>query len=124
MPNERQVYVECGCLHMECCIHICQEAVYLCLSFWLCMCIVKALTENSRPVSSINSHPYHLIQLHPLWTQALSKCHRDDYDNFATTGQTMLGEANGEGGGEFAIFIYKKHEFTHSLKKLLHIDNR
>eukprot|EP00804_Cyclotella_cryptica_P030165 CCRYP_009558-RA/>CCRYP_009558-RA protein AED:0.23 eAED:0.33 QI:0/0/0/1/0/0/4/0/299 len=35
-----------------------------------------ALTENNRPVLSIeNIHPFHLIRLHPLWTQALSKCH-------------------------------------------------
>lgn len=29
ISNERQVCVQCGWLHMECCIHICQEAVWI-----------------------------------------------------------------------------------------------
>ena len=52
-------------------------------SFRMCKCIVKVLASEQRDVLHVkNVHPYHLVQLHPLWNQALLKAKRADYSDF------------------------------------------
>ena len=49
----------------------------------MCKCIVKALREAERDVWIVtNIHPYHLVQLHPMWPDALKIAKRRDYSDF------------------------------------------
>lgn len=58
---------------------------FWCSSFVPCLCIARALNANEQKILSVeNVHPFHLIQLHPLWPQALTKCKRADYDDHPT----------------------------------------
>jgi len=65
----------CGCGYWQSCFRLCRD-------------IVKALVFSSNNQHSVklgdllvptNIHPYHLVQLHPLWPQALTKANRADY---------------------------------------------
>lgn len=55
---------------------------YWCSSFRICMDIAKALIEDGRVIWSTNNyHPVHLVQLHPLWSDAIRKCKLEDYED-------------------------------------------
>ena len=63
---------------------------YYMSSFRQCRHIVKALVVSSDPsrsttladlIAPMNIHPFHLTQLHPLWSQAVSNVHRTDYND-------------------------------------------
>ena len=56
---------------------------YWCSSFCMCKCIIKALCEGERDVWIVtNIHPIHLVQFHPMWSEALKKARRQDYSDF------------------------------------------
>jgi hypothetical protein len=55
---------------------------YWCSSFRLCMHIMKALIEDGQGTWKVkNIHPVHLVQLHPLWPDAIRKCKMEDYND-------------------------------------------
>ena len=56
--------------------------------------IVKALCEAERDVWIVtNIHPYHLVQLHPMWPDALKLAMRRDYSYFPHLSiESRLGE--------------------------------
>ena len=50
-------------------------------SFIPCMCTAKALNTCGKEIlAEQNVHPYYLLQLHPLWPDALKALKRADYD--------------------------------------------
>ena len=64
--------------------------------FRLCRDIVTALVDVSSSQVSLedllvpqNIHPFHLVQLHPLWPQALRKTNREDYSDLEAIGQVL-----------------------------------
>lgn len=66
---------------------------YWCSSFRLCIHIVKALTVDGRQIWEVkNIHPIHLLQLHPLWPEALRKCKMEDYNDLPQV-QSLLVQA-------------------------------
>ena len=51
-------------------------------SFIPCMCIIKVFNACGKDISKVeNVHPYHLIEMHPLWPEALKQLKRDNYDD-------------------------------------------
>ena len=60
----------------------------------MCKCIIKALREAQRDVWIVtNIHPYHLVQLHPMWPDALKLAMRRDYSDFPHLSiESRLGE--------------------------------
>ena len=67
---------------------------YWCSSFRICMDIAKALIEDGRAIWSTNNyHPVHLVQLHPLWSDAIRKCKLEDYNDLPQI-IALLGQKN------------------------------
>ena len=65
---------------------------FWCSSFVPCKYIARALNARGLEVLSVNHvHPYHLVQLHPLWDNALKNCKRANYDDF---GNSIQGKCN------------------------------
>ena len=67
---------------------------FWCSSMIPCMCIAKALNSRGKEILAVeNVHPYYLLQLHPLWPDALKRLKRADYDSGSNNGE-MKGKAN------------------------------
>jgi hypothetical protein len=63
-------------------IPTCDKCGDWCSYFIMCPCIIKALAVAGRKIEDANNiHPLHLLQLHPLWKDALKKCSLPDYDD-------------------------------------------
>ena len=64
-------------------IPTCECGMWCSLFIW-CPCIIRcgAMQPDFELESVHNVHPFHLIQLHPMWEQALKETNLSDYDDF------------------------------------------
>jgi hypothetical protein len=64
-----------------------------------CLCIVRALRVSPKGSLSdafdvSNVHPFHHIELHPMWEEALCKVKRADYMKWEPHGSDNIDQVN------------------------------
>ena len=99
---------------------------YWCSSFRICMDIAKALIEDGRKIWSINNiHPVQLVQLHPLWPDAIRKCKLEDYKDLPQIDALLEGEKGdksivpaAKAGTTAAVCPNEFYEFKKGKKKV------
>jgi hypothetical protein len=90
------------------------------------MDIAKALIEDGRKIWSINNiHPVQLVQLHPLWPDAILKCKLEDYKDLPQIDALLEGEkgdksivAAAKAGTTAAVCPNEFYEFKKGKKKV------